>query len=90
MRQGIHITILQSLPIYIMSVALVGISVASNQYTHCYHPSGPQQGLQEGGILLWVVHLASQGGTTGNTHDHHFLIFQVPSSTSLTFHYYAH
>jgi hypothetical protein len=23
-------------------------------------------------------------------HDHHFLIFQVPSSTSLTFHYYAH
>jgi hypothetical protein len=90
MRQGIHNTILQSLPIYITSVALVGISVASNQYTHCYHPSGPQQGLQEGGILLWVVHLASQGGTTGNTHDHHFLIFQVPSSTSLTFHYYAH
>lgn len=74
----------------IMSDALVGISVTSNQHTHYYHPSGPQQGLQEEGTLLWVVHLASQDGTTGNIHDHHFLTFQVPSSASLTFHYYAH
>ena len=49
--------------LYIMIVALIGISATSIQHTHYYHPSGPQQGLQEGGILLWVVHLASQGGT---------------------------
>lgn len=73
-----------------MCVALVLISVASNQHTRCYHPSDPQQGLQEGGILLWVVHLASQGGTTGNMHGHYFLTSQVHSSASLTFHYYAH
>jgi len=41
-----------------MIAALAGISVTSIQHTHCYHPSGPQQGLQERGILLWAVHLA--------------------------------
>lgn len=73
-----------------MIAALVGISAASIQHTHCYHPSGPQQGLQEGGILLWVVHLASQGGTTGNMHDLYISTSQVPSPASLTFHYHAH
>ncbi|KAJ1425542.1 Retrotransposable element Tf2 [Sesbania bispinosa] len=46
-----------------MIAALVGKFVASNQHTHYYHPSGPQQGSKEEGTLLWAVHLASQGGT---------------------------
>lgn len=73
-----------------MIAALVEISAASIQHTHCYHPSGPQQGLQEGGIPLWAVHLASQGGTTGNMHDLYISTSQVPSPASLTFHYHAH
>ena len=73
-----------------MSAALAGQSVASNQHTHQYHPSGPQQGSQEEGILLWAVHLVSQGGTTGNMHGQYFGISQVPSSASLKFHYHAH
>jgi hypothetical protein len=55
-----------SLYLYIISVADVDISVASSQHTQFYHSSSPQQGLQEGGILHWVVHLASQGGTLDN------------------------
>jgi len=73
-----------------MIAALAGIFVTSIQRTHCYHPSGPQQGLKERGILLWAVHLASQGGITGNKHDLYFSTSQVTSSISLTFHCHAH
>lgn len=73
-----------------MFAGLDVISVAPNHNTHCYHSSGPQQGLLEGGILLGVVHLASQGSTTGSMHGHYFWISQVASLAPLTSHYYVH
>lgn len=51
---------------------LVDVSAEPNQHNHCYHPSGPQQDLQEERSLLWAVHLVLQDDTADNMKDRSF------------------
>lgn len=51
-------------------VGLAGVIAQSNPYNHLYHQPGPQLDFLKERILLWAVHLASQGDIIDNTTGH--------------------
>ena len=76
--------------LYIMHFAgLAGVFALSNQHNHWYHPSGPQEDLEEAANLPSVAHLVLQDKKVDNRKGHSLLVSSISSSAFLTFHYHA-